>query len=175
MAKFEFPNNPGTKRENPFEDAQGENPYSDGTSQPAESIKGNIFEGPSDSADRSYTPGDYEAILVPNPKGALGLAIAGLVLSSCGVIGASLAIFGSGIWISPLFFVLPLQFAALAVAVPALIIASRDLRAIKAGAMTDAGRGKSRVAYWMAAGAAMLGSAPVVIYFGILITQFLSS
>ena len=96
MAKFEFPKNPGTQRENPFEDAKGENPYSDGTTQaPDKAIKENVFAGPADSAGRSYTPGDYEAILVPNPKVALGLAIVGMVLSACGVIGAGLAIAGS--------------------------------------------------------------------------------
>jgi len=173
MAKFEFPKNPGTQRENPFEDAQGDNPYSNGEAQPADGIKDNVFAGPADSADRSYEPGDYEAILVPNPKGALRLAIAGLVLSACGVIGAGLAIAGSGNWVTPLFYVLPLQFASLAVAAPAGIIARRDLRAIKAGAMSDEGRGKSLFALCAASAAGILGSVPVLIYFWILITQFI--
>jgi hypothetical protein len=174
MAKFEFPKNPGTHRENPFEDAKGDNPFTDGTTQPPEAIKDSVFEAPTDSAGRSYTPSDFEAILVPNPKGALGLAIAGLVLSACGVIGAGLAIMGSGVWTTPLFYVLPLQFGAMAVAFPAGIIARRDLRAIKAGAMSDAGRGKSRLAFWIATGAGLLGSVPVVIYFGLLLSYFLT-
>jgi hypothetical protein len=174
MGKFEFPKNPGTQRENPFEDAQGDNPYSDGEAQPVDAIKDSIFAGPADSADRSYKPGDYEAILVPNPKGALRLAIAGMVLSACGVIGAGFAIAGTGTWITPLFYVLPLQFASLAFATPAGIIARRDLRAIKAGAMSGEGRGKSRLAFWFAAGAGLLGTVPVVIYFGLKIYYLFS-
>ena len=174
MAKFEFPKNPGTQRETPFKDSLGENPFSDGTAQSTDAIKEDLFEGPADSAERPYLPSDYESVLVPNPEGAWRLAVAGLVLSGLGVVGAGIAIVGSGNWIMPLFFILPLQFAGLAIAAPACIIARRDLRAIKAGAMSDAGRRKSRLALWLGACAGLLGSFPVVIYFALLIASALS-
>jgi len=172
MAKFEFPKNPATHRENPFKDAEGENPFSDDTTQSPQAIKDNLFAGPADSVGRSYSPNDYEAILVPNPKGALRLAVAGLVLSGTGVVGVGIAIAGLGTWITPLFYALPLQFTALAAAAPACIIARRDLRAIKAGAMNDAGRGKSRLALWLGAAAGVVGGSPVVIYFALLFISF---
>ena len=175
MAKFKFPKNPGTQRENPFQDESGDNPYSDETTQSPQAIKDNLFAGPADSAGRSYTPNDYETILVPNPKGAFRLAVAGLVLSSTGVVGVGIAIAGSGTWMTPLFYALPLQFAALAAAAPACIIAWRDLRAIKAGAMDDAGRGKSRQAFWLGAVAGLLSGSPVAIYFALLIISFFAS
>lgn len=175
MSKFKFPQNPGTERQNPFEDARGDNPFSDGAPHPSSAIAENLFAAPADSAERPYVPGDYAAILVPNAQGAMRLAILGMVLSAAGVIGAGLGIVGSGNWTTPLFFALPAQFAALAAAVPACIIARRDLRAIKAGAMNDAGRGKSRFAYWMGAGGILLGAAPVVLYFALLIAYALTS
>jgi len=75
----------------------------------------------------------------------------------------------------PLFYALPFEFAALAAALPACIIARRDLRAIKAGAMSAAGRGTSRLAFWIGAAGVLLGTAPVVLYFALLIAYFLSS
>ena len=169
MAKFRFPRNPGTNRESPFEDARGDNPYSDGDAPPSKAIAENAFATPSDSEQRPYTPSDYEAILVPNAKGALFLAIVGLVPATIGVIGAGIAIASSGNWTTPLFYALPLQFAGMAAAVPACIIARRDLRAIKAGAMDDAGHGTSRLALWLGAFGVLAGAAPAVIYFAILI------
>jgi len=174
MAKFNFPKNPGTQRENPFQDARGENPFSDGGPPAGEKIAENLFAAPVDSPERPYVPGDYEKNLVPNAKGALRLAILGLVPAAVGVIGSAIGIMASGSWMLPLFYALPLEFAALAAAIPACIIARRDLRAIKAGAMSDAGRGKSRLAFWMGAAGTLLGTAPVVLYFGFVIAYFLS-
>ena len=175
MAKFEFPQNPGTERENPFEDARGDNPFSDGTPEPSDPIAENLFAGPADSAARPYSPGDYEAILVPNAKGAMRLAILGLVPAVLGVIGAAIGIVATGEWTTPLFFALPSQFGALAAALPACIIARRDLRAIKAGAMSGEGRRKSRFAFWMGASGVLLGAVPVLLYFSILIAYYVTS
>jgi len=174
MAKFNFPKNPGTQRENPFEDAQGDNPYSDGTTEPAVPIAENAFAVPADSTERPYTPGDYEQVTVPNAEGALRLAIIGLIPAAVGVIGVGIAIAGSFGWTTPLFYALPLQFTALALALPACIIARRDLRAIKAKAMDDSGRGKSRVALCLGACGIVLGAAPVLLYFGLMIFYFLN-
>ena len=92
-------------------------PMSTASPEPSAAIAENLFAAPADSAERPYVPGDYEAILVPNAKGAMRLAILGMVLSAAGVIGAGIGIAGSGNWTTPLFFALPAQFAALAAAV----------------------------------------------------------
>lgn len=165
MAKFEFPKNPGTERENPFEDARGENPFSDGTPEPSSSVAENVFAPPEDSEGRSYTPGDYEAIMVPNAKGARRLAILGVVPAGLGAIAAAIGVAATGGWLTPLFYALPFQFAALATSVPACIIARRDLRAIKAGAMSDAGRSTSRFALRLGLFGTLVGALPVVLYF----------
>ena len=169
MAKFEFPQNPGTQRENPFEDEQGANPFSDGTPVADEPIADNLLAVTDESPQRSYTPDDYEAILIPSAQRALLLAILGLVPACLGVVGAAFAILASSAWTSALFFAMPLQFAALAFAIPACIFARRDLRAMKAGAMDGAERGKSRLALAIGVCGVLLGSAPVLLYLGLLI------
>ncbi len=169
MAKFEFPRNPGTDRGSPFEDAEGNNPFSDGTSPPAETSHDNLFAAPASGEPRPYTPGDYETALVANSRGALVLGIIGAGMSAMGVIGVVLGIAGVGTWLVPLFYALPVQFAALAVAIPAWMIAGRDLRAMKAGAMKAEGRRQSRFALVLGIAGTVLGAIPVVLYFGILI------
>jgi len=170
MAKFEFPRNPGTRRDNPFENAAGENPYSDGSNESDEAIAENVFATPADgSGERAFSPGDYEAILVPNSRRALRLAIVGIVPAGLGMIGAGVGIIAVGAWLTPLFVVLPLQFIGMGAAVPAFIIARRDLRAIKAGAMINEGKSKLRLAYWLAACGTLLGALPIGLYFGLLI------
>ena len=174
MAKFEFPKNPGTDRKSPFVDERGGNPFSDGIAAPAEAITENAFAPPADASGRSHTPGDYEATMVPHAKRALGLAITGLLLSGVGVLGAGLSMLGSAVWITPLFIFLPVQFAALALAMPACIMARRDLVAMKAGAMPDDYFGKARLAWWLGIIGLLLGAIPVVGYFGLLIADALS-
>ncbi len=168
MAKFKFPRNPGTDRTSPFEDEHGDNPFSDGTPAPAKVIPGNLFSAPEDGEGRSYTPDDYEAALVPNSNRSLVLAIIGVVMSALGVGGVGLGIAGVGTWASPLFVALPVQFAALATAAPACIMATRDLRAMRAGAMSRDSRRKSRLALVLGVCGILLGATPVVAYFALL-------
>lgn len=176
MSKFEFPQNPGTQRENPFEDERGANPFSDGQPDAEDPITANAFAAPAATDDeRPYVPGDYQAVQVTSVKSARRLAILGIVLAGLGVLVAGIAITATGSWITPLFFVLPLEFAALAAALPACIIARRDLRAIKAGAMDQESLGKLRFAFWLALGGVLTSILPVVLYFAMLVAGFLAS
>ena len=175
MAKFNFPRNPGTDRENAFKDAEGQNPFSDGQPPPAEPITENVFATPASAEDRPYTEGDFQEVLVPSANTAFWLAVAGVALSGLGVVCAGAAIAVTANWSTPLFFALPVQFAALAVALPAWIIAARDLRAMRAGAMSKDSLRRCRLAYWMGCFGTLMGALPVMGYFGLWIAYFLSS
>jgi len=152
MAKFEFPHNPGTNREDPFADENGNNPFADEdasageTVDPSGSGDGNVYGASDRGSAPAYRPGDYVMMLPHRGGRVLTYGVCGLSLSALSLLFGALALSGTfSDWTG--FSAIPLQLIALAVAVPAWILGHQDLRAIKAGAMDDAELGRTRLGY----------------------------
>ena len=131
---YEFPNHPGKPRPNPFQGADGLNPFAD-SAAPSMPTESNPYAASSEPAAAVVQPGQYSAI-VPHRGGTVfWFGLTGLLASTFG----SLCLL---CW-------LPLPIFALSLTIPAWIMGRHDLRAMKVGAMDGNGRGQTRAGYVM--------------------------
>ncbi|MDA1055605.1 MAG: hypothetical protein O3C40_34855 [Planctomycetota bacterium] len=176
MAKFKFPRNPNADRENPFEDAQGANPFGDG---PAPAIDANretsAEQNPYAAAEsgpvQPYRPGDYETFLPNRSALVWWLGFIGCAIQLLAIAVAVLAIVAVGEFLEGMIYGLPGQLIGLAVSVPAWILGHSDVAAILAGAMEEGGRRATRWGLWLGIIGTLLGTSQLLLYFGLLIFE----
>ena len=137
--KFQRPSHPNTGRTNPFVDEEGNNPFSGENSENGDD---NLFSATNAESVREYQASDFETVLPHRGKLIFWLGVVGMILSGLGVIGAIatvgalLGMFDGG-WIALLG---PCAFYALLPNGIAWMLGYQDARAIRVGAMSDAGR-----------------------------------
>ena len=130
---FEFPEHPLSKKENPFVDAAGNNPYAD-----PEKITGEIESNPyGTQADdfRPYQPRDHVATMRSRGPTVMFLGLCGVLAAICTVVCATLRAVDRIILLGMCSMVVSFVFGP-----AAWILGTQDLRAIAAGAMDDRGR-----------------------------------
>ena len=130
---FEFPEHPLSRKEDPFVDAAGNNPFAD--SEMSGGIESNPYSTAADEF-RPYHPQDHVISMRSRGPVILLLGVCGALSAICIVI---CAVVSSADWI-----VLLLIFSVIVSFVfgpAAWILGTHDLRAIVAGAMDPRGRG----------------------------------
>jgi len=141
---FRYPDHPNTNRIDPFQDADGKNPFADGESPP-EAVSDNPYAA---SAAREPMLAPAESCQIVYPHRGRNVFWLGVV-GCCCALGAVLA--GSGSLATPAvatgllaMLCLLLLIASLTAGGTAWMFGRQDLRAIRAGAMDSAGANMTR-------------------------------
>lgn len=173
MAKFQFPQNPGTNRPNPFQDAAGKNPFGDPGAlvpkAPASESTSSPYQAGQGGEERPYRPGDYQPMLPHRGGTVLAFGVSAFVLQAIGTIVELIAAFATSELLFGLVLALPLQLLGLALGIPACIFGRNDSRAMAAGAMQPGGETQTRVGFRLAMISVVLGSFLVIHYLVLLI------
>lgn len=150
MSKFQFPNNPGVDRSNPFEGDDGANPFGDDDPKPDGELTtpdANPYAAENQDDVQPYKPEGYENFLPHR-----GERVFGLGLSSCCVQGAALVITVLAVllggFVQAFLYSLPAPLFGLALSIPAWILGHGDAAAIAAGAMDEEGRRRTIFGLW---------------------------
>ena len=163
---FEYPKHPNTGRRDPFRDEQGDNPFAD------DGPEADVSEDPyavsaSETASAlrtgpTYRPNNFETTLPHRGGRVFQLGRIGLALSVLGAVGVATCIAfpeASGLWVvlsaALLLFGLPCSFTA-------WIMGRNDLRAIRSGAMDDAGLVRTSRGHAFGVIGTLVAIAPVV-------------
>ncbi len=176
MAKFKFPHNPNADRENPFENAQGTNPFGDDSKDLADdqkqpAVEANPYSAAEVSSVQPYRPDDFETFL-PSRGAFVGwLGLLGCGLQLLAIVVAVLAIVAVGDFLEGFAYGLPLQLIGLAVSVPAWIMGQIDSKAIAAGAMEERGRRATRWGLWLGIFGTLLGASQLFTYAGLFLFE----
>ena len=164
---FEYPEHPNTGRRDPFQDEQGDNAFAD--DGPEAEVSDNPYGVSSSPTGRTFRPDQFETTLPHRGGRVFALGNIGLVLSVLGAVGVTTCVTfpeTSGMWLtffaSALLFGLPCAFAA-------WIMGRSDLRAIRSGAMDDAGLVRTRRGHLFGVIGTLVAVAPVVIAIAMLI------
>jgi hypothetical protein len=145
----------------PFSDEHGRNPFADdGQDLPA--TEADSPYAASTAKQSSYRPGDFETTLPHRGGFLLGLAIAGLLVAALGI----------PVWY---YSSNPLGMVALAASVPAAVLAGRDLRAMKMGAMDTASRDKTHWALLVGLLGTAVALVSLVLWVGQLAMMYLAA
>jgi len=150
MSKFEFPNNPGVDRPNPFEGTDGKNLFGD-EFQTADArlgtVDGNPYTAESQEGVQPYQPGGYETFLPHRGRLVFRMGATSCWVQAVGVIITGLAILLGG-FIEGFVYSLPAPLFGLALSVPAWLLGHGDWAAIEAGAMDSEGKRSTRLGLW---------------------------
>jgi hypothetical protein len=134
--------------QDPFADETGENPFAD----EEEEVPAEVIEGPyaTSAVAQDYRP-EFDAVLPHRGRLWLWTSVIGLIMALAGL---------------PLFFAygVPLGLFALALTLPACLLAWKDHHAIRRGAMDPTGRAATWWAMFLGALGTVLGMANVVIF-----------
>ena len=165
MVDFKFPRNPGTQRENPFEDSEGKNLFSE---QPSNSPASKSLYGTSTTDQpQSHRAGDFVTMLPSRPKRVLTFGVAGLALAAAGILVAAAGIVRSGDWSWGLSMGMSFQFIGLAASLPAWFLGANDLKAMRAGAMDAKGRRQTRIGFALGVVGVLIGPVPILLWVGL--------
>jgi len=161
---FEYPKHPKTNHRNPLRDESGDNPFVDEGAD--EDAGENPYAASAEASGVSYRPEGYETTLVSRGRLVFWLGAIGLSGSAIGTTGTVLIFLASsaaaGTWVYFCAAMLPL---GLAMSFSAWLLGSRDLRAIRAGAMEGSGSERTRRGRTMGMVGSLVAVAPVVYVF----------
>ena len=167
MAGFEFPKYPNLKRENPFQDAAGRNPFAEDV--PVYDTPSDNLYGASPAATAPAREEHWEPVLADRGRPILRLGASGFLV---GLVGLGIGIVAR--WNDAtdltLLSVLPISLMGLALSVPAVWQAAHDLRAMRVRAMSPEGR-RTVVWGWWLGSLGALGSLAVI---GIVLLSLIS-
>lgn len=146
MAGFQFPEYPGLKRDNPFQDSAGRNPFADEV--PVYETHDDNLYGATPAATVVKQEVAWEAVLSDRRRPILLMGVSGCAV---GLLGLTLSVWARWNDATALVLVssLPISFLALALSVPAVWHASQDLRAMRVHAMAQQGRRVVRWGWWL--------------------------
>ncbi len=158
---FEYPKHPNTGRRDPFRDEQGDNPFAD--DGPEAEVSENPYGVSVSPTGPTFRPDDFETTL-PHRAGRVfvlgGIGLAMSVLGAAGVTTCVAIPEASGLWVTLsaalLLFGLPCAFTAWS-------MGRNDLRAIRSGAMDDAGLVRTSRGHLFGVMGTLVAIAPVVI------------
>jgi hypothetical protein len=157
---FEYPEHPNTGRTDPFRDEDGQNPFAD--DGPEADVSDDPYGVTGHDPGPTFVADHYETLLPHRGGRIFGLGIAGLIMSffgTAGTIACVLSPVGAG-------SLLPLSAGLLLLGLPcawtAWMTGRYDLRAMRVGAMDDAGQRKTRHGYAMGIAGTLIAIAPVV-------------
>ena len=157
---FEYPNHPNTGRKDPFQDEEGRNPFAD--EGPEAETSENPYGVTGQDAGPTFQAGEFETVFPHRGGRIFGLGILGAIMSSLGAAGTiacALSPSGGG---SLLTLSAGMLILGLPCAWSAWMMGRHDLRAIRAGAMDDAGHKKTRRGYALGMAGTLIAIAPVV-------------
>ena len=157
---FEYPKHPNTGRTDPFHDEQGRNLFAD--DGPQAETNENPYGVSGQDAALTYQAHEYETVFPHRGRRVFGLGITGAIMASLGATGtvACFLSLGGG-------SLLPLSAGLLILGLPlawsAWIMGRHDLRAIRAGAMDETGRRKTRLGHVLGMAGTLIAIAPVIV------------
>lgn len=175
MSAFKFPRHPG-RRENPFQDAGGRNPFGDeealaesasGSAGDADARSGPYAASLQDPRVQPYRPDDYETFLPHRSGWVLWLGLLGAGLQLLAVLIAAVAILIVDDFLEGAAYGLPCQLLGLGLSVPAWILGQSDLLAMEAGAMDATGLNRTRFGLRLAIAGTLLGVGQLLTFVGL--------
>jgi hypothetical protein len=134
---FEYPKHPNTGRSDPFLDEMGNNPFAD--DGPAAEVSDDPYAVGASHAGPTFQPDNFETTLPHRGGRVLAIGSVGLVLCVLGAAGIAACVAApdiAGSWLTLSATSLLFGFSC---APTAWIMGRSDLRAIRSGAMDDAG------------------------------------
>jgi hypothetical protein len=158
MTARRFPRSPEiTPR--PFDG--GQNPFADDVTTPIP-ISDNPLQAPVSDDVQPYLPSDYVQSLPDRSARVMFFGVVGAFFVGISLIIAAVVL-STALWSVELVYCFPADLVGLAFTIPAWMMASRDLRAVRAGAMDPSGLGRTRVGYWCGCIGTLIGIAPFVL------------
>ena len=156
MTHRRFPRSPDITNK-PFE--HGANPFADDVTTPIPPSE-NPLEGPADSEVQPYKPGGYVITLPDRSARVMLFGLIGATFIAISVVILLVVFFSTPLFSPEIVYCFPADLLGLAFAIPTWIMASKDLKAISAGAMQPTGRFRTRVGYWCGCIATLIGISP---------------
>jgi hypothetical protein len=157
---FEYPEHPNTGRNDPFRDEQGDNPFAD--DGPEAEVSEDPYAVTASEAEPTFHPDDFETTLPHRGGRVFTLGTTGLLLCALGAVGVAIFVAVPdlvGSWLTMSAALLLFGFAC---APTAWIMGRSDLRAIRCGAMDDAGLARTRRGYVFGIIGTLIAVAPFV-------------
>ena len=144
MTRRRFPRSPEMK---PRVFDSGPNPFSDESTAAVPHSDNPLAPSVTDEV-QPFRAVEYEQTLSDRSGRVLVLGITGCCVVGVSMLIAIIVMLNTAIWATELVYCLPTDLVGMALCIPAWIMAKADLRAMKAGAMDDAGLRRTQIGYW---------------------------